>query len=68
MPEQPEKAQIMAVLQQHAAEWRGDEIVGRVRWICACRELRTDDFDEYRAHVADLIIEHVFRPGVEGTS
>ena len=36
--------------------------------LCACRELRTDDFDEYRAHVADLIIEHVFRPGVEGTS
>jgi len=43
------------VIAEHEAEWRGDETVGRVRWICVCKVWRGDDRTAYRAHLADVL-------------
>lgn len=50
-----EHARIVAGLREHAAEWRGDEAVGRVRWVCAAGDWAGDDYDQWRHHVADQI-------------
>lgn len=55
------------VLGEHAAEWRGDPDVGRVRWVCsggdfACED---DEMDHFRAHQAERIATTLARGGAD---
>ena len=43
---------IVAVLRLHAAQWRGDPDVSRVRWVCAAGDWAGDDYDQWRQHIA----------------